>query len=140
MANFDIAFKRTAKFEGGYVYDHDDNGGETYAGISRKSNPKWAGWKTIDSAKKKSNFPKSLKNDIILQTQVKTLYRTNYWNTIWGDKITNQDVANDLYDTGVNMGVAMSIKLAQRQFRMTQTGKMSDELLKKLNSVTSIKK
>lgn len=140
MANFDIAFKRTAQFEGGYVYDPDDNGGETYAGISRKSNPKWAGWKTIDSAKKKSNFPKSLKNDIILQTQVKTLYRTNYWNTIWGDKITNQDVANDLYDTGVNMGVAMSIKLAQRQFRMTQTGKMSDELLKKLNSVTSIKK
>ena len=140
MANFDIAFKRTAKFEGGYVYDPDDNGGETYAGISRKANPKWAGWKTIDSAKKKSNFPKSLKNDIILQTQVKTLYRTNYWNTIWGDKITNQDVANDLYDTGVNMGVAMSIKLAQRQFRMTQTGKMSDELLKKLNSVTSIKK
>lgn len=140
MANFDIAFKRTAQFEGGYVYDPDDNGGETYAGISRKANPKWAGWKTIDAAKKKSNFPKSLKNDIILQTQVKTLYRTNYWNTIWGDKITNQDVANDLYDTGVNMGVAMSIKLAQRQFRMTQTGKMSDGLLKKLNSVTSIKK
>ena len=81
-----------------------------------------------------------MKSDIILQTQVKTLYKTNYWNTIWGDKITNQDVANDLYDTGVNMGVAMSIKLAQRQFRMTQTGKMSDELLKKLNSVTSKKK
>jgi lysozyme family protein len=81
-----------------------------------------------------------LKSDIILQTQVKTLYKTNYWNTIWGDKITNQDVANDLYDTGVNMGVAMSIKLAQRQFHMTQTGKMSDELLKKLNSVTSRKK
>ena len=140
MANFDIAFKRTAQFEGGYVYDPDDNGGETYAGISRKANPKWVGWKTIDAAKKKSNFPKNLKSDIILQTQVKTLYKTNYWNTIWGDKITNQDVANDLYDTGVNMGVAMSIKLTQRQFRMTQTGKMSDELLKKLNSVTSKKK
>ena len=140
MANFYIAFKRTAQFEGGYVYDPDDNGGETYAGISRKANPKWVGWKTIDAAKKKSNFPKNLKSDIILQTQVKTLYKTNYWNTIWGDKITNQDVANDLYDTGVNMGVAMSIKLAQRQFRMTQTGKMSDELLKKLNSVTSKKK
>ena len=26
MANFDIAFKRTAQFEGGYVYDPDDNG------------------------------------------------------------------------------------------------------------------
>lgn len=140
MANFDIAFKRTAQFEGGYVYDPDDNGGETYAGISRKANPKWVGWKTIDAAKKKSNFPKNLKSDIILQTQVKTLYKTNYWNTIWGDKITNQDVANDLYDTGVNMGVAMSIKLAQRQFHMTQTGKMSDELLKKLNSVASKKK
>lgn len=135
MANFEIAYKRTAKFEGGYVYDPDDKGGETYAGISRKANPKWLGWKTIDAAKKKSGFPKNLKNDAILQQQVRTLYRANYWNPIWGDKITKQEVANEIYDFGVNAGVATSIKLQQRQFKMRETGKMDDNLLKKLNSI-----
>lgn len=135
MANFDIAYKRTAKFEGGYVYDPDDNGGETYAGISRKANPSWAGWKTVDAAKKKGNFPKSLQNNATLKLQVQELYRTKYWNPIWGDKIKNQKVANELYDFAVNAGVATSIKLQQRQFKMSETGKMGNILLAKLNCI-----
>lgn len=137
MANFDIAYKRTAQFEGGYVYDPDDNGGETYAGISRKANPKWAGWKTIDAAKKKygSGFKNKLASDVVLKQQVKTLYRNNYWNPIWGDRIVRQEVANEIYDFGVNAGVATSIKLQQRQFKMKQTGIMNEALLLKLNSV-----
>lgn len=135
MAKFDIAYKRTAKFEGGYVYDPDDNGGETYAGISRRANPKWLGWKTIDSAKKKSGFPKNLADNAVLKQQVKTLYKTNYWNPIWGDRINRQEVANEIYDFGVNAGVATSIKLQQRQFKMKETGKMDEKLLAKLNSI-----
>ena len=63
------------------------------------------------------------------------LYRSNYWNPVWGDKINKQEVANDMYDTAVNMGPATSIKLSERQFKMKETGKMSNELLTKLNSV-----
>lgn len=136
MANFDIAYKRTCKFEGGWVNDDADSGKETYKGISRAANPKWAGWAIIDQYKKKGNFPKNLDSDVKLQELVKQCYRNNYWNNVWGDKINHQDVANDLYDTAVNMGVATSIKLVERQFKMKETGKMSKNLLDKLNSVT----
>ena len=136
MANFDIAYKRTCKFEGGWVNDDADSGKETYKGISRAANPKWAGWAIIDQYKKKSNFPKNLDSDVKLQELVKQCYRNNYWNNVWGDKINHQDVADDLYDTAVNMGVATSIKLVERQFKMKETGKMSESLLDKLNSVT----
>lgn len=136
MANFDIAYKRTCKFEGGWVNDDADSGKETYKGISRVANPKWAGWSIIDQYKKKNNFPKNLDSDVKLQELVKQCYRNNYWNNVWGDKINHQDVANDLYDTAVNMGVATSIKLVERQFKMKETGKMSKNLLDKLNSVT----
>lgn len=135
MAKFDEAYQRTLKFEGGWVNDDADSGKETYKGISRVANPNWSGWKIVDSYKKKSNFPKNLDSDTKLQSLVKELYKTNYWDKVWGDKITNQKVANDLYDTGVNMGVAVSIKLSERQFNMKETGKMSNELLNKLNSV-----
>jgi lysozyme family protein len=56
MANFEIAYKRIEKYEGSYVYALDDNGGKTYAGLSRKVNPNWIGWKMIDVAKKKKDF------------------------------------------------------------------------------------
>lgn len=135
MADFEIAYKRTLKFEGGYVNNPNDSGGETYKGISRKNNPKWAGWAIVDSYKNKSNFPKNLNSDTKLQQLVKECYRDNYWKPVWGDKIKNQAVADDVYDTAVNMGVGTSIKLLQRQYRMKETGKIDDVLLNKLNSV-----
>lgn len=135
MANFDSAYSRTCKFEGGYANNKNDSGGETYKGISRNNNPKWAGWAIVDSYKKKSNFPKNLDSDTKLQALVKTCYKENYWNPIWGDKINNQKVAEDFFDTAVNMGVGTSIKLSERQFGLKETSKMSQTLLNKLNSV-----
>lgn len=135
MANFDEAYQRTLKFEGGWVNDDNDSGKETYKGISRVYEKNWEGWKIVDVYKKKPNFPKNLEADKKLQELVKSCYRKNYWNVIWGDKIRNQKVANDLYDTAVNMGVGTSIKLSERQYRLKETCKMSQKLLDKLNSV-----
>ena len=135
MADFKIALKRTAIFEGGYVNDPDDAGGETYKGISRKANPKWEGWIIVDAMRYHSNFPKILDTNQKLQELAEKCYKENYWNPIWGDKIIKQEVANDMYDTGVNMGVATSVKLSERQFKLPETGRMSEALLSKLNSV-----
>ena len=135
MADFSIAYKRTKIFEGGYVNDPQDAGGETYKGVSRRANPNWQGWGIIDAAKKEQNFPKNLNGNSALELLVENLYRSNYWNAVWGDKITNQTVANDMFDTAVNMGVSRSIKLAQKQFKMPETGTINNELLTKLNSV-----
>ena len=63
------------------------------------------------------------------------LYRNNYWRPVWGDRINLQSVANDMYDASVNMGPGTSIIISERQFKLKETGRMSDELLNKLNSV-----
>ena len=135
MADFLIAFNRTEKNEGKDIWTKvdGDSGGETWSGISRKANPSWSGWKILDQIKNKKNGQKISTPE--LEERKQSLYRTNYWNPIWGDEIINQKVANDLYDTGVNMGPSTSIKLSERQFGMKETGRMSDELLNKLNSV-----
>jgi lysozyme family protein len=138
MADFETAFTRTEKFEGKNVWTKidGDSGEETWSGISRKANPKWKGWAILDKISNKKN------NQVITTTELeklkRELYKANYWDTVWGDKIKVQEVANDLYDTAVNMGVGTSIKLAQRQFKMTETSKMNDVLLAKLNSVTKL--
>lgn len=136
MAVFEIAYKRTKRFEGGYVHDPKDSGGETYNGISRVHNPNWDGWRIVDSMKNKPNFPSNLKQRAAeLDNMEMQLYKANYWNPVWGSKINNQHVANDMYDTAVNMGVGTSIKLSQRQFKLLETGRMDEKLLNKLNSV-----
>lgn len=49
--HFEKALKHTLEFEGGYVNDPADSGGETFRGISRRNWPDWPGWALIDKAK-----------------------------------------------------------------------------------------
>lgn len=131
MANFDIEFEKLIFAEGGYVNDSDDAGGETYLGISRKNNPKWIGWKIIDSIKKiygTKNITARLKENKSLTNSAKLLYKINYWDVLELDDIPNQDIAHQLFDTCVNCGKSIAIRIAQQVLLMTVTGKWSDEL------------
>lgn len=114
MATFNIAYLRTYVYERGYVNDPIDPGGETYNGISRKNFPNWAGWKIVDTLKKAPNFPKSLEVDVSLQDAKKQFYKVNFWDKIQGDKISDQYLANELYDCAVNMGVDRATTFLQQ--------------------------
>lgn len=114
MASFDIAYSETNKAEGGYVNRTDDNGGETWGGIARKKNPQWAGWAIVDSKKSDPHFPACLDSDADLLQLKKEFYRSEFWNKLMGDSVNDQGVANELYDTAVNMGIGRAINNAQR--------------------------
>lgn len=136
MADFNIAFKRILSDEGiKWENDPDDAGGETYAGLTRKADPSWTGWTIIDQYKKKPNFPANLS---AVQSQLielaKPFYKTKYWDKVWGDKIMDQRIANDMCNTYVLTGSA-SIKLQNRQFGFPEKTVMDDQLLNKLNSI-----
>lgn len=113
MAIFDEAYNITLKFEGGYSNDKDDAGGETYKGIARKYHPTWSGWEVIDRAKKLPNFPKRLEEDLNFVLMIKEFYKNHYWNRFLGDDISYQEIANEVFDTAVNMGVTRSCKFLQ---------------------------
>lgn len=134
MADFNPAFELTMEAEGGYVHDPDDPGGETYKGIARTRNPKWPGWKEIDSLKNNSNFPNNLDNHPKLQTQIKALYKSNYWDKIRGDDIIEQDIAESIFDFAVNAGPKTSAKLAQVTVAAKTDGIIGPKTLKKINA------
>lgn len=117
MANFETAYKITMKNEGGYSKDPHDVGGETYKGISRVFWPNWKGWKTIDFAKTTGrSFPDVLANNDfneLNKVMVPEFYKTNFWNRFIGDKIEHQIIANELFDTGVNMSVSRAVSFLQ---------------------------
>jgi lysozyme family protein len=114
MADFEKAFDHTMTEEGGYVHDPDDAGGETYRGIARKFHPDWQGWNIIDALKRAPHFPKCLDRDSNLQIMIRSLYKQLYWDRFQGDNIPIQEIAEEMFDTGVNMGVHRAVKFLQR--------------------------
>lgn len=129
MANFSDAIAKVLVNEGGYVNDPNDKGGETIFGVSRRANPNWVGWSTVDKIKKSNpnDFKKLLNSNITLKNQAKQLYKQKYWDVMDLDDIPNQKIAFQLFDTAVNMGPSKAISIAQRLLGMTATGKWSEE-------------
>lgn len=134
MADFLTAHNRTVKFEGGYQCDPDDNGNWTGSrkGIGRLIGTKYGITASVLAAyMKKEPTVDDMKN---LDPDVaRMIYLRNYWSPIRGNEIRNQDEANTIYDSAVNMGVGTAIILAQRTLGLHETGIMDQVTLQQLN-------
>lgn len=118
MADFNVAYKETMKIEGLYANNPNDSGGETWKGIARKKHPAWAGWAIVDSYRSKPGFPGNLVDAIGLQEQVLSFYKKAFWDMLSLDKVSDQRIGNELFDTGLNMGMAIAGSFLQRALNL----------------------
>lgn len=134
MADFKTAYTKTAVVEGGYANDPDDRGDETYKGIARKMDPTWKGWPIIDDIKRRvpnsaAHINAAAEGNGQLQGTVIDYYKRNYWDVLNLDHIEDQRVANELYDTGVNMGIGRAGLFFQRVLNaMNRNGSLFSDL------------
>lgn len=128
LAEFEHAFKKMIQNEGGFVLHKvpGDRGGLTYAGISKRYHPEWPGWDYI--GKKEIDSPE-------ITPMVRQFYKEKYWNKIKGDEITEQTIAETIFDFAVNAGTKTSIKLAQVVVSTIPDGVLGPKTLAKINSV-----
>lgn len=96
MAEFNKAIENTLAKEGGarFTSDPSDRGGATKYGISQSAYP------DLD-----------IRN--LTEDQAREIYKRDYWDRIRGDEITSQAIAENLFDSCVNMGVRTGSRLAQ---------------------------
>ncbi len=96
MADFDSAIVKTLAREGGarYTETPGDSGGATKYGISKRAYPQ------LD-----------IRN--ITEQQARDIYRADYWNAVQGDAIRSQEVAENIFDTAVNMGTGRAVRITQ---------------------------
>jgi len=152
MANLDIAEAITGRNEGLYADNKYDTGGETYAGIARNHWPKWEGWSYID--KLKSEYPKykaklekekklkpfSLSQYIninapnIVAVYVSRFYKKNFWDVLKLDLVNDQQLANSVYDFGVNSGTSRSARYLQLSSGVKDDGVIGKKTLDAVNS------
>ncbi len=157
MANFKPnVLKSILKNEGGYVNDPDDSGGETWAGVARNINPKWKGWVIVDAIKKNNpiataraqrGLPSQLNTYLyanqMLAELVADLYEAQYWkvNSLGG--LTDQQLAANVCDCGVNCGTFTGAKVLQRAYNiahapnkaaLVEDGKIEGKTIAAINS------
>lgn len=119
------AFYRALGFvspiEGGYANNPNDNGGETYCGIARKSHPSWSGWPTIDDAKE--IYPVYKKDKLAFNNYIKEkgiaikvqdFYRENFWKPLQLDKISNEAIAIKIFEMSINLGIGKGASIVQK--------------------------
>jgi len=116
MAKFEEAIGKTLVNEGGYVNDPSDRGGETNYGISKRSYP------SVD-----------IKN--LTVASAKEIYKQDYWNKLRASEINSQQVAFELFDTAVNMGVRTASKLIQSCVDSHPDGIIGNITLQSINDV-----
>ncbi len=126
MAIFNSAFKITMSNEGGYANNPNDNGGETYAGIARNYWPNWGGWAAVDQAVSThpQNINAVLAANSAVQAEVQSFYKENFWDVISLDNLNSQQLANQLFDTAVNMGTGTASRFLQQAVNNIVPGKL----------------
>lgn len=135
MAEFNIAFKRALTQEGTYSNDPDDLGGETYKGISMASHSGWKGWVIVDKYRGKPDFPAKLDKDVELQKQVELFYLYEFWLPLKADLISNQTIADSVFDFAVNTGITTTTRIVQSLVGTKIDGIIGYHTLNKLNSM-----
>lgn len=115
MAEFEVSYKITRKIEGGYSNDPADYGGETFKGISRKAHARWPGWPVVDAFKTSdSEWQSKALANAALSTKVQAFYKERYWDWFRLEQCQDQRVANEIFDTAVNLGRRRAAEYLQR--------------------------
>jgi lysozyme family protein len=128
LANrFDHAYAVTLAHEGGYANHKADRGGETYKGIARKFHPDWPGWLQIDAHLATGASRHGL--DLLpgLSGLVMAFYRKEFWQPLRCEEIADQKVAEELFDTSVNMGHKRGVQFLQRSVNLL--GRIGNEVV-----------
>ena len=102
MANYNDAIVKTLAREGGSRFTDvaNDKGGATKYGISQAAYPH-----------------EDIRN--LTEQRAREIYKRDYWDRLRGDDIRSQAIAENIFDTAVNMGARTASRLLQITLNIT---------------------
>jgi lysozyme family protein len=125
MADFSKAFSASYAARGGYAAISE--GGETYRGIHRRFHPAWSGWRIIDALKfaasDEDELQSTLSQNKRLREKVWNWFKQMYWDRFSGDLIPNQEIAAELLESSVELGVGRAVNCLQKSVNLLNAGR-----------------
>lgn len=129
--DYHLIFEHLKEFEGHYVNDPDDLGGETYMGITRKNHPDFKIWNKLDTLtyKEKRSY-RATEEEI---EDIKSLYYVRYWMGYRCNAINNPGLRCMLFDFVVGSGRYGVMEL-QKVLGVSVDGKIGNMTIGMANS------
>lgn len=109
MAEFRPALIEVLDVEAGYVNKWFDHGGATNWGIT-------------EATARSYGYEGDMKD--LPSELAERIYREGYWDRVRGDDLVDQDIANEIFEAGVNSGIFPVSRYVQRAVNVfNRTGK-----------------
>lgn len=130
MADCNTAIDATLGVEGIWSDVAADHGGPTKYGIT---------WRTLRTAITAGVVPEMDIKDLTI-SHARIIYKHFFWNPLRLDEVVSQRVANEMFDTAVNMGIGRSAQITQRAIKLWYRevevdGIVGAQTLSKINGV-----
>lgn len=147
MADFDKSFKKVLMMEfsdkKNALHKNQGENGLTYMGIYQSAYPNWIGWSQIETILKKHNGDikkASIEcyDDTVLYSAVGMFYDKEFYSKMKLNYINSQKIVDEMFCGGVNYGVKIAIKLAQRVIGVLDDGMIGQQTIKALNSFNDV--
>ena len=141
MAKFKEAFEKVLKLEfnspGNALHWNKGETGYTYMGIYETAHPNWNGWGLVKSTVQKHDDVKEASTELYknkeLTEKVGEFYKAEFWDKMKLDTIANQKVAEEMFVMGVNAGIKVAVRLAQRVVGVKDDGVIGPMTIAALN-------
>lgn len=120
MADFNTAIGKTLLKEGGAKYTETvgDRGGATKYGISQAAYP-------------------NLNIRELTEQQARDIYKRDYWDRVCGDRISDQVVAESIFDFAVNAGPRTSSRITQLALGVDPDGIVGQQTISHINTIAT---
>ena len=125
MADFSKVFSASSAAGSGYAAISE--GAEIYRGIDRRFHPAWDGWPIVDALKFAASDENELQSTLAqnkkLGEKARNWFKQMYWDRFSGDLVPNQEVAAELFEASVELGVGRAVNCLQKSLNLLNAGR-----------------
>ena len=135
----DIMYRLEFSNESNVLEKNATEDGWTFMGVYQGAFPNLDLWKVIRQKLQQYNGDMKLVgsmmyNNAAVREMVEAFYKKEFWDKAKLDEVHSQQIANEIFIAGVNMGMKKAVMLAQKLVGVPADGVMGPKTLKAINT------
>ena len=135
----DIMYRLEFSNEDNVLEQNATESGWTFMGVYQGAFPNLDLWKTVRQKVQQANGDMKLAgsmlyNSVAVRELVDDFYKNEFWDKARLDEVVSQQIANEIFVAGVNMGMKKAVMLAQKLVGVPADGLVGPKTLKAINA------
>lgn len=134
----DIVYKLEFSNESNVLEKNATEDGWTFMGVYQGAFPNLDLWKTVRQKVQQANGSMKLAgsmlyNNVAVREMINEFYKKEFWDKARLDEVVSQQIANEIFVAGVNMGMKKAVMLAQKLVGVPADGLVGPKTLAAIN-------